>query len=348
MYEYELYEAVDAGVSVGKLVFGLIILVMFIKSCVFIVPQTKVYIIERLGKYAKSLEAGLHVKLPFIERVAKKVSVKEQVLDFEPQRVITKDNVTMTIDSVVFMRVFDPTKYTYGVADPMAAIESLAATTLRNIVGSLDFDATLTSRDDINAQMSAALDAATDDWGIKVTRVEVKDIRPPQDIQEVMTKQMTAEREKRKAILESEAHKTSIVTRAEGDKQAKVLNAEAQRDAEIALAEGKAKSIRLVYEAEAAGIKMLSEAGMTPEVLELKRLEAMKAIADGNATKIFVPSDLAGSVIPMAVAGDALESGKTQPALKPAPAVETTVDPCLHENSSHISRRAAKQSGYEG
>ena len=323
----------------------IVLVVLFVRSCVFVVPQTKVYIIERLGKYSKSLEAGLHAKWPFIDRIVRKVQTKEQILDFEPQRVITKDNVTMTIDSVVFMKVFDAAKFTYGVENASMALESLAATTLRNIVGELDFDETLTSRDTINAKMADVLDKATDDWGIQVTRVEVKDIQPPRDIQEVMQKQMTAEREKRKAILEAEAHKTSSVTRAEGDKQAAILQAEAERDAAIARAEGQAKSIKMVYEAEAAGIKMLAGAGLNADVLKLKQIEAMRSIADGNATKIFMPTDIVGSVLPMAVAGDALDSGKTQPQAKPIVTPASEPDPCLNSGSSHISKHLAEQSG---
>ena len=231
-----------------------LILILFFTN-VRIVPQAKAYVIERLGKYKTTWEAGLRVKMPLIDRVAKIVSLKEQVLDFPPQPVITKDNVVMQIDSVVFCKVFDPALFTYGVENPMSGLQNLSATTLRSIIGEMELDQTLTSREEINGKMQAVLDDATDQWGIKVTRVEIKNINPPREIEEVMTKQMRAERERRQTVLEAQAHQEAVVSRAEGDKKAKILSAEAERDAQIALAEGKAKSIRLVYEAEAAGIE---------------------------------------------------------------------------------------------
>lgn len=329
----------------GLILLAVVAILIFVN--IIVVPQTQVYIIERLGKYCCQWNAGIHVKIPFIDRVANRVSLKEQVLDFPPQSVITKDNVTMEIDSIVFMKVTDPKLYTYGVANPIAGVDNLAATTLRNLVGALDFDATLTSRDTINANMEEVLDKATDAWGIKVTRVEVKDIKPPREIQEVMTKQMRAEREKRQAILEAEAHKQSIVTRAEGDKAAKVLAAEAESEAKIALARGQAESIRLVYEAEANGIEKLNRAQISERVLKLKSIEAMKDIADGNSTKIFMPTDLMNSVSAMGVVGEALDLfGTTSVNEKPAPVEEITIDPCINEESSHISVEAAKQQGY--
>lgn len=351
MYYDNLYAYEDMAADAARgFPFGtvalLAVLVLILWRSVFVVPQTKVYIVERLGKYNRKLEAGLHVKIPFIERVSKRVLMKEQVLDFAPQGVITKDNVTMTIDSVVFMRVFDATRYTYAVDDPMAAIESLAATTLRSLVGDMDFDATLSGRDAINSKMTTALDAATDDWGIKVTRVEVKDIRPPRDIEEVMQKQMTAEREKRKTILESEAHKAAAVNRAEGDKAATVMRAEAERDAAVARAEGEARSIRMVYEAEAAGLRMLAEAGITPNVLRVKQIEAMKAVANGNATKIFVPTDMMSGLVSAGVTGDALASGFEKPGATPAPREVRPADPCVHKDSSRVTRELAESGGY--
>ncbi len=312
-----------------------------------VVPQTSVFVIERLGKFKCEWNAGIHVKMPFIDKVVRKVSIKEQVLDFPPQAVITKDNVTMSIDSIVFMKVTDPKLYTYGVENPIIGVENLAATTLRNLVGAMDFDATLTSRDAINNNMEVVLDEATDAWGIKVTRVEVKNIQPPAEIQEVMTKQMKAEREKRQAILEAEAHKQSIVTRAEGDKAAKVLAAEAESEAKIALAKGQAESIRLVYEAEAKGIERMNEANISASVLKLKSIEALKDVANGNSTKIFMPTDVMETVASMGVIGEALGVGEHTPAMKKEnPAKRPLKDACLNEDSSSISVGAAR-AGYE-
>lgn len=324
-----------------------IILLVFLLKQVRIVPQTQVYVIERLGKYQCQWQAGLHVKMPFVDRVSRKVSLKEQVLDFPPQPVITKDNVTMQIDSIVFMKVADPKLYTYGVEDPIAGVGSLTATTLRNIVGNMTLDETLTSRDSINGQMITILDEATDPWGIKVTRVELKNIMPPPEIEQVMTKQMKAEREKRQAILEAEAHQQSVTMRAEGDKKATVLDAEAERDAAIARAHGKAESIRLVYEAEADGIRKLSEAGMTKGVLALKQLDALKAVADGNATKIFMPTDLADSVGKMGLLSDALGTMGEDGAKKQAKPQEKKVDHCVKPQSSKVTKDIVERDGME-
>ncbi len=273
----------------------LVIVLVIIIAGVKIVPQSYMYVIELLGKYHKTWDSGLHIMIPLIMRISKRVSIKEQVADFPPQPVITKDNVTMQIDTVVYYRVVDPKLFTYGAENPILALGNLTATTLRNIVGELELDETLTSRDIINTKMQAILDEATDPWGIKVGRVELKNIIPPSDIQNSMEKQMKAEREKRQTLLEAEAHKQASVTRAEGDKQALILKAEADRDAAIARAKGKAESIRLVYEAEAAGIRALKEAQMDEAVMTLKKLDALKTLGDGRATKIIVPTDLASA-----------------------------------------------------
>ncbi len=276
-------------IAIGIIVF--LLLICGLK----IVPQSYMYVLETLGKYSGTWDSGLHFLVPIITKVSKKVSIKEQVADFPPQPVITKDNVTMQIDTVVYYRIVDPKLYTYGAENPIMALANLTATTLRNLVGELELDETLTSRDTVNAKMQTILDEATDPWGIKVGRVELKNIIPPKDIQESMEKQMKAEREKRQTLLEAEAHKAAVVTREEGNKQAMILQAEAQRDAEIARATGKAESIRLVYEAEAKGIAALKAAQMDEAVLTLKKLEALKALGDGRATKIVVPTNLATS-----------------------------------------------------
>lgn len=301
----------------------LVIALIAVFSCVKIVPQTYVYVIERLGRYHKACEAGVNFIVPFIDRVANKVNTKEQALDFPPQPVITKDNVGIRIDSVVFMRVTNPKLYTYGIQNPIQGIENLSATTLRSIIGALEFDQTLTSREKINAEMLEVLDAATDPWGIKVTRVEVKNIIPPADIQDVMQKQMTAEREKRQAILEAEGYKQASITHAEGDKQAKILAAEAESEAAIAMAKGQAEAIRLVYDAEAEGLRTLGEALGDPEnALRLKAIQAMKDVADGNATKIFIPSDIP-EIATLGLAGEALDlrgsTGAAASGRKPEP-----------------------------
>lgn len=290
------------------MVIGVIVVIVAILlvSNVKIVPQAKSMVIERLGQYSSTWEAGIHIKIPFIDRIVKKVSLKEQVYDFPPQKVITKDNVSMGVDSVVYAKIFDVKKYTYGVEDPMLGLQNLTATTLRSVIGNMELDTTLSSREEINAKMQETLDKATDEWGLKVTRVELKNITPPKEIEEAMTKQMKAERERREAVLQAQAHKESVVTEAEGDKAAKIMAAEAERDAAIALAEGKAKSIELVYDAEADGLKKIANAGVNDAVLRLKSIEAMKDVSDGRATKIFIPNDLGKSLSSFGVMGEML------------------------------------------
>ncbi len=308
-----------------------LILVIIIRN-VRIVSQGRAFVIERFGKYHSTWNAGLHLKLPIVDRVARNVSVKEQVQDFPPQPVITKDNVTMMIDSVVFMKVFDPKLFCYGVENAMVGIQNLSATTLRNIIGDMELDETLTSRENINAKMQTILDEATDAWGIKVTRVEIKNIQPPREIEEVMTKQMRAERERRQTVLEAKAHQEAVVSRAEGDKQAKILAAQAERDAQIALAEGRAKSIELVYNAEADGLRALKEVNVTEPVLKLKGIDALKDVADGRATKIFMPSDLASVVSNLGVAGEALGIGIPVDA-SPKEKEPAQIDPCISDET---------------
>ncbi len=283
------------------IVFAIVIIIANIK----IVPQSKAYVVERLGAYKETWQTGLHIKIPFIEKVAKIVSLKEKVADFPPQPVITRDNVTMQIDTVVFYQITDPKLFTYGVEMPVAAIENLTATTLRNIIGEMDFDTTLTSRDIINAKIRGILDEATDPWGIKVNRVELKNIFPPKEIQDAMEKQMKAERERREAILRAEGEKASKILvaegqkesqilAAEGEKQAAILRAEAVKEAKIREAEGEAQAIIAVQQAKAEGIKVLNESAPTKEVLTIKSLDAFAAAADGKATKIIIPSELQG------------------------------------------------------
>ena len=273
----------------------LIILAVIILAIIFanirIVPQATEYVIELLGKYKTTWGAGIHVKIPLIERIAKRITLKEQVMDSPPQPVITKDNVTMQIDTVVFFRIYNAKLYAYGAVNPISALENLTATTLRNIVGELELDATLTSRDTINGKMTAILDEATDQWGIKVSRVELKNIIPPAEIQNAMEKQMKAERDRRETLLQAEGHKAAAVTRAEGDKQAMILAAEGERDARIARAEGEARAIYLSKKAEADGLLALKEAGADAAVLELKKYEALVKMANGRAAKIIVPTD---------------------------------------------------------
>ncbi len=307
-----------------------------------IVPQQYVKVIERLGKYHTSWDAGIHFLVPFIDKVSKTVSLKEQVYDFQPQPVITKDNVTMLIDSVVFIKVFDPKLFTYGIEKPIQGIENLAATNLRSVVGEMELDQTLSGREEINGKMQVALDDATDPWGIKVIRVEIKNIQPPKEIEEVMTKQMRAERERRETILQAEAHQESIVKRAEGDKRAKVLAAEAERDAQIAIAEGKARSVELVYEAEAKGLEMLKDANVSETVLKLKGIDALKIVADGRATKIFMPNDLSNVISSLGVVSEALGVGDHTPIdHSEKPKQERPADPCIDEDSNQITRGAA-------
>ena len=270
----------------------IIVLILIIITNIKIVPQSKTFVIERLGSYKSTWQTGLHFKIPFIERIANNVSLKEKVRDFAPQPVITKDNVTMQIDTVVYYQITDPKLYTYGVENPINAIETLTATTLRNIIGELELDETLTSRDLINNKMCLILDEATDPWGIKINRVEVKNIIPPRDIQEAMEKQMRAERERREKILQAEGEKKSSILIAEGEKESAILRAEAQKESQIKLAEGEAEAILKVQEATAAGIKLLKEAGADKSVLALKQFETLEKVAEGQATKIIIPSDM--------------------------------------------------------
>ena len=274
----------------------IIILVVIAASGIKIIPQSKAYVVERLGAFHRTMQTGLRYVIPFIERVANNVSLKEIVKDFAPQPVITKDNVTMQIDTVVYFQITDPKLYTYGVENPINAIENLTATTLRNIIGELELDETLTSRDVINTKMRSILDEATDPWGVKVNRVEVKNILPPRDIQESMEKQMRAERERREAILKAEGEKKAAILIAEGEKQSTILRADAEKEAKILAAQGEAEAIIKIQEATAAGLKLLKEAKMDDAVLKLKSYEAMVEVANGNATKIIVPSDLQGIV----------------------------------------------------
>ena len=270
----------------------LILIVVLIIACVRVVPQASTYVVERIGSYYVTWTNGLHFKLPFIDRVANQVSLKEIVKDFAPQPVITKDNVTMQIDTVVYFQITDAKLYTYGVENPIAAIETLTATTLRNLIGDLELDQTLTSRDLINSKMRAILDEATDPGGIKVNRVEVKNIIPPRDIQEAMEKQMRAERERREKILQAEGEKKSSILIAEGEKESAILRAEAKKESEIRIAEGEAQALIKRKEAEAKGIELLKNAKADQAVLTLKSLESLEKVADGQSTKIIVPSDL--------------------------------------------------------
>ena len=318
------------------------LLLWVIVANIRIVPQEHAYIIERLGKFKAVWYAGLHVKIPFIDNIVNRISLKEQVFDFPPQPVITKDNVSVKVDSVVFSKVFDPQKYTYGVENPIAGLQNLSATTLRSIIGGMELDTTLSSRETINAQMEAILDEATDPWGIKVNRVELKNIDPPPTIEEVMTKQMRAERERRQTVLEAQAHQEAVVSRAEGDKKAKVLAAEAEKEAKIALAQGEAESIRLVYEAQAQGLEKLREAHIDESVLRLKGLEALRDVADGRATKIYMPTDISKVVSTLGVVSEALGIGDSTPVDKSAkPAVKKAADPCISEETSKEGRAAA-------
>ena len=270
----------------------ILLLIVFIVTNIRIVQQAKAVVIERLGAYKTTWGVGLHFKIPFIERIAKTVSLKEQVVDFPPQPVITKDNVTMQIDTVIYFEITDPKMYTYGVEHPLTAIENLTATTLRNIIGELELDQTLTSRDIINGKMRSILDEATDPWGIKVNRVELKNILPPREIQEAMEKQMKAERERREAILKAEGEKKSAILLAEGERESAILRADAQKQAHILEAEGEAAAILQVQQATAEGIRLLNEAGASDAVIQLKALEAFSAAADGKATKIIIPSEI--------------------------------------------------------
>ena len=271
-----------------------VLILAVVVSCIQIVQQSKAYVIERLGAFHSVWGVGMHFKLPFVERVVKKVSLKEQVADFDPQPVITKDNVTMQIDTVIYFQITDPKLYTYGVEYPMSAIENLTATTLRNIIGELELDQSLTSRDTINAKMRSILDEATDPWGIKVNRVELKNILPPREIQNAMEKQMKAERERRESILQAEGEKASKVLIAEGEKHSVLLQADAAKQAKIMAAEAEATSILKVQQALADSMRMLNENAPNDQVIKLKALEALEKVADGKATKIIIPSEIQG------------------------------------------------------
>ena len=325
--------------------FLIVVFLGVLVSCIKVVPQANAYIVERLGAYQSTWSVGLHLKLPFFDKVARRVNLKEQVADFPPQPVITKDNVTMRIDTVVFYQITDPKLYAYGVENPMQAIENLTATTLRNIIGDLELDETLTSRETINTKMRATLDVATDPWGIKVNRVELKNIIPPAEIQNAMEKQMKAERERREAvtraegdkkarILEAEGNKESAILNAEAEKQAMILHADAHKQKMILEAEGQAEAILKVQQAKADGIKLLRDAGADAAVLKLKSLEAFEKVADGRATTILLPSDLQG----IASVGTALSQGmkatanaQPGPGYKDACAPDTGYEDCPAE-----------------
>lgn len=311
---------------------GIIVIVLILLLCnVRVVSQASEYVIELLGKYKTTWGAGLHIKIPFFEQIAKKITVKEQVLDSPPQPVITKDNVTMQIDTVVYFTIFDSKLYTYGAVNPLRALENLTATTLRNIVGGLTLDDTLTSRDNINVEMTRLLDDATDKWGIKVNRVELKNIIPPKEIQNAMEKQMKAERDRRETLLQAEGHKAAAITRAEGDKQAMILAAEGERDARIARAEGEAKAIYLAKKAEADGLKALKEAGADRAVIELKKYEALVKMCDGKAAKIIIPTDAVKAAESNVLFSEMTGLGNsTAPA--PEPTEDKKPDPCCNED----------------
>ncbi len=291
-----LFLAASIGGYIGWIALAALVIVVFIVviSNIVIVQQARAYVIERLGAFHTVWDVGFHVKIPFIERIAKRVSLKEQVVDFDPQPVITEDNVTMQIDTVVYFQITDPKLYAYGVENPMSAIENLTATTLRNIIGDLELDQTLTSRDIINTKMRTILDEATDPWGIKVNRVELKNIIPPREIQDAMEKQMKAERERRESILQAEGQKQSQILVAEGEKQSAILRADAEKQAAILRAEGEAEALLTVQRATADSIRMINEAAPGEGMLKIKALEAFEKAADGRATKIIIPSEIQG------------------------------------------------------
>ena len=292
----------------------IVLVILILAANIKVVQQSKAYVVERLGAFHSVWGVGIHFKVPFIEKVAKVVSLKEQVVDFAPQPVITKDNVTMQIDTVIYFQITDPKLYTYGVEHPMSAIENLTATTLRNIIGELELDQTLTSRDIINTKMRMLLDEATDPWGIKVGRVELKNIIPPREIQDAMEKQMKAERERRESIVQAEGQKQSQILVAEGEKQSLILRAEAAKEAAIKKAEGEAEAIMKVQQATAEAIKLLNEANASEAVVKIKALEAFQAAADGKATKIIIPSEIQGLAGLCASAKALLESDAKDPA----------------------------------
>lgn len=332
-------------------VFLIIILVVLVAVNVRIVPEKRCCVIERLGKYQTTWESGIHVKIPVLDKIVKNISLKEQVLDFPPQPVITKDNVTVQIDSVVYAYVFDPKLYTYGVENPMMGLQNMTATTLRNIIGDMELDETLTSRESINSQMQAILDEVTDPWGLKVKAVEIKNINPPREIEEVMTTQMRAERERRQTMLEAQAHKDSIVQRAEGDKQAKILAAQAMKESQLILASADAERIRVINEAEVAAANRLREAGVADVVIKMRNIDALKDVADGQATKIVIPTDVTDGLGAAAAFGAAM-SGES--AAKPraqyragktmqAGVAGVAKDPCIGPESSKTTIGAAAQ-----
>ncbi len=293
-----MFELLDQLMSNATLYIWVIILVILaiiiVARTIRIVPQSQSYVVERIGAYNRTCNVGLHILIPFLDKISNKVSLKEQVMDFAPQPVITKDNVTMQIDTVVYFQITDPKLFTYGVVRPLNAIENLTATTLRNIIGDLELDETLTSRDIINSKMRSILDDATDPWGIKIHRVEVKNIIPPRDIQDAMEKQMRAERERREAILQAEGKKTAAILTAEGKKESMILEANAEKEAQIARATGEAEALRLVYEAQAKGIEYINTANPNTSYITLEGFKALENLAKGDATKIIIPSELQG------------------------------------------------------
>ncbi len=308
----------------------LILILLIILANIKIVPQSSQYVIELLGKYKTTWSAGLHIKVPLLEKISKKVTLKEQVLDSPPQPVITKDNVTMQIDTVVYFRIFDAKLYTYGVVNPVNALANLTATTLRNIVGELELDGTLTSRDTINGKMTAILDEATDQWGMKVSRVELKNIIPPAEIQSAMEKQMKAERDRRETLLQAEGHKAAAITRAEGDKMAMILAAEGERDARIARAEGEAKALLLAKQAEADGIRAIREAGADAAVLELKKYEALVQLSNGTAAKLIIPTDAVSATTSNVLFSETSGLGDVTHSA-PKPVEPPKADPCCDD-----------------
>ncbi|MBE6637174.1 MAG: SPFH/Band 7/PHB domain protein [Ruminococcaceae bacterium] len=311
-------------------VIAAVVILVILICCIKIVPQATEYVIEFLGKYQQTWGAGIHLKVPFLQVIAKRVTLKEQVLDSPPQPVITKDNVTMQIDTVIYYAIYDAKLYAYGAVNPISALANLAATTLRNLVGELELDDTLTSRDTINGKMTAILDEATDKWGIKVHRVELKNIIPPSEIQSAMEKQMKAERDRRETLLEAEGHKAAVITRAEGDKQAMILAAEGERDARIARAEGEARAIYLAKKAEADGLIALKEAGADEAILELKKYDALVAMSNGRASKIIIPTDAVSMTKANVLFSETTGLGDVT---KPAPEdpVVPKQDPCCDE-----------------
>ena len=304
---------------IALIVIIILVLLILVKN-IRVVQQARAFVIERLGAYSTTWSVGLHFKIPFIERIAKVVSLKEQVVDFAPQPVITKDNVTMQIDTVLYFEITDPKLYTYGVEQPLTAIENLTATTLRNIIGDLELDQTLTSRDIINSKMRVILDEATDPWGIKINRVELKNILPPKEIQNAMEKQMKAERERRESILRAEGEKKSAILLAEGERESAVLRAEAKKQAQILEAEGQSEAILKVQQATAEGIKLINAAGATEAVIKIKALEAFQAAANGKATKIIIPSEIQG----LAGLATSFKEVMTDPDTVAKPAAKTT------------------------